>query len=98
MRLKGKGGAEDKIAQACQLVYEDEFGHMLAGISGIAQEGLTDTDWTLMERLVVEQLHQRIRMRNEQFSFPISEQRVQAIYRGDIEPTRFDYEKAGLAH
>ncbi len=98
MKLKGKGGAEEKIAQACQLVYEDEFGHMLAGISGIAQEGLSAGDWTLMERLVIEQLHQRIRMRNEQFSLPMSEERIQAIYRGDIVPTRFDYEKAGLPH
>ncbi len=36
-------------------------------------------------------------MRNAQFGFPLSEERVQAIYRGDIEPLEFDYERAALA-
>jgi hypothetical protein len=36
-------------------------------------------------------------MRNAQFSYPLSEERVQAIYRGDIQPLAFDYERAKLA-
>lgn len=40
---------------------------------------------------------QRIHMRNAQFSYPLSEERVQAIYRGDIQPLAFDYERAKLA-
>jgi hypothetical protein len=97
MKRKGRGGVDEKIAQACALVYEDEFGHMLAGIAGIAEEGMSDAGWALMEKLVVEQLHQRIRMRNEQFSASLSEARIQAIYQGDIEPIEFDYAKAKLA-
>ncbi len=97
MTLKGRGGIDDKIAAACALVYEDEFGHMLAGIADIGKERLSEADWRLLETLVVEQLRQRILMRDAQFSHPVSEQRIQAIFRGEIEPLAFDYEKAQLA-
>jgi hypothetical protein len=88
MALKGRPGAEGRIAEACAKVYDDEFEHMLAGIAGIADEDLAQSDWDLLRRLVTEQLKQRIRMRNAQFSYPLSEERVQAIYRGDIQPLR----------
>ena len=94
---KGKGGFDEKIAEACTLVYEDEVDHMLAGIANIGQENLSDADWTLLGELVVAQMQQRIRMRNAQFGLPLSEQRVAAIFNGEIEPTRFDYQRAGLA-
>ena len=96
MALKGKPGTEGKIAEACAKVYDDEFEHMLAGIGGIAEENLAEADWRLLEKLVVEQLRQRIRMRNAQFSYPLSEERVQAIYRGEIKPIAFDYARAEL--
>ncbi len=94
MRLKGRGGADELIAHACAEIYEDEFGHMLGGIVGLDSEPLSDADYELMTRLVTEQLRARIRMRNEEFSFPLSEERVQAIYAGDIDPEPFDYERA----
>ena len=96
MALKGKPGTEGRIAEACAKVYDDEFGHMLAGIAGIAEENLADAEWRLLEKLVSEQLRQRIRMRNAQFSYPLAEERVQAIYRGEIKPLAFDYERAEL--
>ncbi|MSQ73609.1 MAG: hypothetical protein EXR27_20390 [Betaproteobacteria bacterium] len=96
MKLQGRGGAEEKIASACSLVYEDEFNHMLVGIAGIANTGMRDADWKLMEDLVVQQLRARILMRNAQFNQPLDPARIDAIYRGDIEPIRFDYAKAGL--
>ena len=97
MKLAGRPGIDGLIADACGKVYDDEFGHMLSGIAGIGEEGLTPDDWSLLEKLIVEQLRQRIRMRNAQFSYPLSEDRVQAIYGGDIQPLAFDYEKAKLA-
>jgi hypothetical protein len=97
MKLEGRPGIDGLIAQACAKVYDDEFRHMLSGIAGTAEAGLTEADWKLLEKLLVEQLRQRIRMRNAQFSYPLSEARVQAIYRGDIEPLAFDYERAALA-
>ena len=95
--LKGRPGFDGMIAEACSKVYEDEFEHMLIGIAGVAEEGLAEADWKLLGTLIVEQLKQRIRMRNAQFSYPLSEERVQAIYRGDIRPLEFDYERAQLA-
>ena len=97
MALAGRSKIDDLIAKACSLVYEDEFSHMLAGVAGIDQEGLAAADWKLMEKLVIEQLQQRIRMRNEMFSFPMSDERMQAVFRGEITPVRFDYDKAKLA-
>jgi len=97
MALKGRGGIDDKVAQACALVYEDEFHHMLAGIAHIGEEQYSEAQWRLLEALVVEQLRQRILMRNAQFGHPLSGERIQAIFRGEIEPLAFDYEKARLA-
>ena len=98
MRLKGHGGkfakANELIAAACGEIYTDEFGHMLEGIAGLDREGWSAGDFRLMENLVVEQLRQRIRMRNAEFSFPLSEERVQAIYAGDITPEPFDFAEA----
>ncbi len=94
MRLKGRGGVEDMIADACTKVYEDEFSHMLEGITGLDNEDWSAEQLALMGELVVEQLRLRIRMRNAEFCFPISEDRVQAIFAGDIEPEPFDYGRA----
>jgi hypothetical protein len=33
-------------------------------------------------------------MRNAEFSFPLTEKRIQAILDGDIEPETFDFERA----
>jgi hypothetical protein len=97
MALKGRDGIDGKIAAACAMVHEDEFGHMLNGIVNIAEEHLSDPDWGLLEKLVVEQLRQRILMRNAQFSQPVPERRLQEILRGEAKPIAFDYTKAGLA-
>ena len=97
MRLKGRGGVDDMIAAACTKVYEDEFGHMLEGIMGLDNEGWSDAEIGLMGDLVVEQLRLRIHMRNAEFSFPLSAERVQGILAGDIEPEKFDFARAEAA-
>lgn len=94
MRLKGRGGADELIAEASAKIYEDEFHHMLEGIIGLDGEGWSADDFARMGELVIAQLRQRIMMRNAEFSFPLSDERVRAIYDGDIEPESFDYEKA----
>jgi hypothetical protein len=96
MALKGRPGADGKIALACAKVYDDEFEHMLAGIAGMSEQNLGASDWQLMERLVAEQLQARIRMRNAQFSYPLSADRVQRIFAGEVEPIEFDYRRAQL--
>ncbi len=94
MRLAGRGGADEMIAAACAKVFDDEFGHMLSGIAGLDDEGWSDQEFGLMGELVVAQLRLRIHMRNAEFSFPLTAARIQAIFDGDIEPEKFDFERA----
>ena len=91
IRLKGRGGVDDMIAEACSKVYEDEFGHMLEGILGLDKEGWSVSELELMGKLVVEQLRLRVHMRNAEFSYPLGEERVAAIFANEIEPEKFDY-------
>lgn len=89
-KLKGRGGVDDRIAAACQRVYDDEVGHMVKGITAIGNTPMDDAQWDRLEELALEQLRRRVKMRNEQFSNPLPEDRIQAIYAGDIEPIVFD--------
>lgn len=96
MKLRGGGEIDDAIATACARVYEDEFNHMLQGIAGLETEELSEREWDLLADLTVEQMRCRIPMRNAQFSYPLSEDRVAALCRGGGEPLPFDYARAGL--
>ena len=96
MRLAGRGEVDDLIATACRLVYDDEFEHMLKGIASLDGERLKPGDWDLLERITVEQMRARIRMRNAQFGTPLSDARVEEIFAGRSEAIAFDYERAGL--
>ena len=96
-KLAGRGGVDDRIAAACQRVYDDEVGHMARGIVGIGETDMTEDQWALLEELVVTQLRMRVRMRNGQFSHPLSDERIEAIFAGDIEPLAFDYALAAKA-
>ena len=95
MRAAEIGGnfdtANKLIAAACKEIYEDEFGHMLEGIAGLDREGWSAEELELMEKLVVDQLRHRIHMRNAEFSHPLTEERINAIFAGDIDPEPFDY-------
>ena len=70
MRLKGRGGTDDMIAEACTKVFEDEFGHMLVGIIGLDDEGWSEEQFDLLEALVLEQLRLRIPMRKRRVQLP----------------------------
>ena len=90
-KLKGRGGIDDQIAAACQIVYDDEVGHMLKGVVALGAYDLDAAGWAMVKDKVIGQLQRRIVMRNGQFSFPLSQDRIKAIYEGDIEPIEFDY-------
>ena len=96
MKLKGRGGIDDLIAKACVRVYDDEFGHMLKGIAGM-DDKVSEDDFRLLEELTAEQMRYRIYMRNSQFSYAVSEQRVEELCSGILEPLEFNYERAGFA-
>lgn len=93
-KLRGRPGIDSAIGAACQKVYDDEFGHMMHGVMGIDDEGLGDDDWRDLTALTVEQLRLRLFMRNTQFSHPLTDQRIQEILDGKIEPVAFDFDKA----
>ena len=89
--------ADALIAAACAAVYEDEFGHMLKGIVGLDDEGLSAQEWRILEHLSIEQLKARILMRNAQFGYPLTRPQLDEILSGRCAPIAFDYEKAKLA-
>lgn len=93
-KLKGKPGLDGHIGRACQRVYDDEFGHMMHGVVGVDEAGLTTSDWKELEQLTMEQLKLRLSMRNAQFSRPVSDARMTEIFAGKIEPIKFDVKKA----
>ena len=93
-KLKSKSGLDGHIGRACQRVYDDEFGHMMHGVVGVDEAGLTAGDWKELEQLTMEQLKLRLYMRNVQFSHPVSDARMKEIFAGNIEPIKFDVKKA----
>ena len=66
-KLQGRPGLEGRIGKACQKVYDDEFGHMMWGVIGVEEEGLSAADWGRMIEITTEQLRLRLYMRNAQF-------------------------------
>ena len=89
------GRANRLIAEACALVYEDEFGHMLKGVVGLDGERLSSAQWQTLERMSIEQLRARIRMRNAQFGSPLEGAALERAHAGGCAPIEFDYLKAG---
>jgi len=89
--------ADRAIARACTRVWEDEFGHMLKGIAGLDEEGLSEADWALLGEISVEQLKGRIRMRNAQFGGPLAGRALEDALAGRCAPIAFDFARAGLA-
>ncbi len=96
MRQRGRSAADDRIADACKEVHDDEFTHMLEGIAGLDDEPLTAREWELLAELTTDQLRLRIPMRNAQFGFPLPADRVREIQDGNCEPLAFDYAQAGF--
>ena len=96
-RLRGRGGIDDAIADACAKVLDDEWEHMLQGIAGLEDDDAASAGpGRCLAELSVEQMRARIHMRNAQFGFPVAPARLAAIEGGDIVPLAFDYDRAGL--
>jgi hypothetical protein len=90
-KLAGRGGVDDLIARACARVLDDEIGHMLHGIEGLAEEPEL---WERLSELSIEQMRLRIRMRNAQFGHPLPEARVRDLCAGRCEPLPFEWSRA----
>ncbi len=74
----------DRLAEAFAVVLDDERGHGPANIYQIADAFTTQEAVDGARALMVERGVQRLRMRNEQFSYPIDEARIQDIAAGNI--------------
>lgn len=81
------GGSElnDRLAKAFEVVLNDERGHGPANVYQIAHAFDTEEALNGAKALMVERGVQRLRMRNEQFGYPIDEARIQEIARGKID-------------
>ena len=89
MEIRG-GELEQRIATACRIIYDDEVDHMRTGAEGLRRTVKTAEDWSTVERLTREIARQRVRMRNEMFGYPLSEERLHEIDSGRIEPLHRD--------
>jgi len=94
MALHGRGKSEDAIAEVCKRIYEDEFNHMLLGIIESDDSSLSDSDWDTLIQYTIEQMKSRILMRNAQFSYPVTGQRLEELLAGRAEPVHFDFRVA----
>jgi rubrerythrin len=71
-RLKTKG-FERKIARVFREILLDEVAHKDSGIRSLGALARNDTAFRRAARIICEVSSQRLRMRNEQFGFPLSE-------------------------
>ena len=94
MKLAGRNAFGDAVAEVCRHIYEDEFNHMLLGIVETADVQLSASDWDTLTRYTVTQMKLRIRMRNAQFSRPVSDHRLDELLAGMAPPVKFDFERA----
>jgi rubrerythrin len=77
-RLK-KAGFETKIAKAFREILADEVAHKETGARSLAALMVSDRAFKRAARIICQVSGQRLRMRNEQFGFPMSEKELQAL-------------------
>jgi len=96
MDLRGGSAVDQAIAAACEVVFDDEWDHMLHGIADLSDTSTTVEQWRILESLTVAQGRLRIRMRNAQFGYPVAADRVAELEAGAAEPIGFDFRRAGM--
>ena len=84
--LDGGSAADQLIADACRAVHDDEVAHMREGFDGFRAGAMSPADWDALRTITVEQLQQRIVMRNAQFGNPLTPAEVEYAQRGDATP------------
>ena len=84
------GELEQRIAGAFEIIFGDEVGHMKTGAEGLRRVVKTDEQWDKAKGMTREIARPRVRMRNEMFGHPLSEERLREIDEGKIEPFHRD--------
>ena len=67
------------MARVFREILLDEMAHKETGARALAAVVKTETEFKRAARIIAEVSSQRLRMRNEQFGFPMSEKEVQAL-------------------
>jgi hypothetical protein len=67
-----KNGVEGKIARVFHEILRDEVGHKDSGARALAALVRTDAAFNRAAEIICQVSRQRLRMRNEQFGFPLS--------------------------
>jgi hypothetical protein len=80
------GDFERKMARNFRVIYEDEVYHGPAMIHDLDRLARGAEDWSFAIDLVGKIGRQRLRMRNEMFSFPLTDERLEEIAAGKIDP------------
>src|SRR5690242_12293372 len=86
----GGGPLEARMAAAFRVIFTDEIDHMQTGAEGLRRVVKTAEEWDTCKRLVREVHRQRVRMRNDMFGEPLSEERLREIDEGKIQPFHRD--------
>lgn len=74
-----KTGIDGKVARVFREILRDEMEHKDTGARALAAVVKTETAFRRAARIIREVSSQRLRMRNEQFDFPMSEKELQAL-------------------
>jgi hypothetical protein len=78
-KLGNRGGFEGKIAAAFKQILADETSHKDAGGRSLNALIRSPSAFSRAARIISEVSNQRLRMRNEQFGFPLPEARIAAL-------------------
>ena len=78
--LSGRG-IEKKIAAAFREIHSDEVGHKNAGARDLKKLVKTRRDFLRAAEIIGKVSAQRLRMRNEQFGFPLSARKIRELER-----------------
>lgn len=84
--LRGRGGANDEIAEACAAVHADEIDHMREGVEGVDTGDLDAAALRVLTELSTAQMRARIEMRNAQFGRPLAQERIAELCAGALPP------------
>lgn len=76
---------DDWIGRAFKIVLEDERGHGPANLFAVDRYIKTESDLESAKDMLIKRATQRLRMRNEHFSFPLTDERLVAIMNGDTD-------------
>lgn len=86
------GEIENKIAHAMHVIFEDEMRHGPVHIAEAANKIDTERDFELAVRILEAKAKVHLRLRNETFGYPLTEERMREIDNGlNIEPLQLDY-------